>query len=449
MSSILAAPAATDASPDPASPESLKRLFWRVRWRIMPVLFVCYCVAWLDRVNVGFTQLRMGEALGMDPAQFGFAAGIFFLTYATLEVPSNLLFRKLGARKTFLRIMLLWGLTVMATAFVRTPTEFYIARLMLGVFEAGFFPGMILFLTYWFPSDERARALAVVYLASAGAAAIAGPLSTGIMVGLDGAQGLHGWQWVFLLQGLPACLLGIVCYFVLTDTPQQAKWLSAREKAQLAAALESDRVPDERPGRGVAATLLKDPIVWAFVLIYFSAACANVMFNFWMPTILKESGVTQLLDVGLLTVLPWASAILGLLTMNWSSDRFRERRWHMAVAFVLAIVGLFAAVLLVNSPIVLVAFFCLANFGVMSIGSLFWTLPTTYLSQRTAPAGIAMISMLGQLSGFVSPVALGYLRNLTGGFTLGISLIAGLMVVSLWLVVRVLPASAVRVGRTA
>jgi len=172
------------------------------------------------------------------------------------------------------------------------------------------------------------------------------------------------------------------------------------------------------------------------------------MFNFWMPTILKEAGVTQLLDVGMLSVLPWVSAILGLLSMNWSSDHFRERRWHVAFAFVLAIVGLFAAVLLVHSPLVLVAFFCLANFGVMAIGSLFWTMPTTYLSQRAAPAGIAMISMLGQLSGFVSPVVLGYLRNLTGGFTLGISLIAGLMVVSLWLVIRVLPASAVRVGRT-
>ena len=429
-----------------STPQSLGRLFWRIRWRIMPVLFICYCISWLDRVNVGFTQLQMGQALGMDPAQFGFAAGVFFLTYASLEVPSNLLFRRLGARRTFLRIMFLWGLTVMATGFVTTPTQFYIARLMLGVFEAGFFPGVILYLTYWFPSAERARALGFIFLASAGAAAIAGPLTTGIMVRFEGVRAMHGWQWVFLLQGLPACLLGIVCYFTLSDSPQQAAWLTSREKEQLARVLEQDRAPEARPERGLAAALLRDPIVWAFALIYFSAACANFMFNFWMPTILKESGVTHLLDVGMLSTLPWLSAIAGVLVMNWSSDHFQERRWHVSLAYALAIVGLVAAVLMTRSPLVLIVCFCLANFGVMACGSLFWTMPTTYLSQRTAPAGIAMISTLGQFAGFVSPVALGFLRNVTGGYTVGISSIAGLMLLSLFLVARMLPANAVRAG---
>lgn len=439
--------ARSDDAREAAASASLKRITRRVRWHILPILFISYCVSWLDRVNVGFTQLQMGHSIGIDPAQFGFAAGIFFLTYTTFEIPSNLIFVKLGARKTFLRIMLLWGLTVMATAFVKTPTQFYVARIMLGVFEAGFYPGVILFLTYWFPTSERGRVTAVVYLANATAAAIAGPICTYIMVRFDGFNNMHGWQWVFLLQGLPACLLGVACYFILADSPQQATWLSSEEKDELAAALERDRLPEVRSERSIATALLTDPTVWFFVFIYFSAACANFMFNFWMPTMLKEAGVAKLLDVGMLSTLPWVSGIVGLLSLNWSSDYFRERRWHLAFAFILAIIGFLGAVILKSSPVVLVACFCVANFGIMASGSLLWTMPPSHFSLRTAPAGIAMISTLGMVAGFVSPAALGFLRNSTGGYSLGISLITGLIAISLWLVIRVLPASAVRVGK--
>jgi sugar phosphate permease len=264
-------------------------------------------------------------------------------------------------------------------------------------------------------------------------------------VRFDGVQGLHGWQWVFVMQGLPACVMGVICYFVLSDTPQQAAWLSSSERDRLTHVLDLDREPEHGPNRGVAAALLKDPIVWVFAFMYFSSYSANVMFTYWMPTMLKESGIAKLLDIGFLSVLPWISGIAGLLIMNFSSDYFRERRRHMALAFAFTITGLLAAVILNKSPIILVICFSVANFGGMACGSLFWTMPTTYLSQRAAPAGIAMISTLGSLCGFFIPIVLGIVRNATGGFTAGVLLIAAMMAIALVLIMRVLPTNAVRV----
>ena len=421
-------------------------MFRKIAWRVLPLLFMSYCVAFLDRVNVGFTQLQMGEAVGINPAQFGFAAGIFFLSYAALELPSNLLFQRLGARKTFLRIMLLWGLTVVATAFVTSATQYYVMRVLLGVFEAGFFPGMILYLTYWFPSAQRGRVTAIIFLANAVAATIVGPLTGAIMTGLDGALGLRGWQWVFIVEGLPACVLGVVCYLCLDDGPGSAKWLAATERSQLLARLEQDQTKSDQKVKHFTLATFKDPAIYLLALLYFVPTSANYLFNFWLPTLIRDSGVSQIMSIGLLTAIPMLCGIAGLLLVNFSSDALKERRWHLVACFVLAAAGLLAAVSLQGSTYTLIGSLCVASFGVTAIGPLFWTLPPTYLSREAASSGIAIVSTLGITAGFISPSFLGYIKAQTGGLTLGIYTISGLLLLCVPLLIWVLPERATRVG---
>lgn len=423
-------------------------VYRKIFWRIMPILFISYCIAFLDRVNVGFVKLEMGQSIGMDPAQFGFAAGIFFISYALLELPSNMLFERLGARKTFLRIMLLWGIVVVLTAFVQTPVQFYIMRLLLGVFEAGFFPGMILYLSYWFPSERRARATATVFLANALASTIVGPLSGAIMTWGNGIGGMEGWRWVFVIEGIPACIMGLVCFFCLADRLETASWLSPRERAIVAADLGADQAAPRvsAHGRGAVLSVLSDPRIYLLSFIYFCATCANYLFNFWLPTLIQDGGVSKIMNIGLLNAIPMLAGILGLLVMNFSSDYLRDRRWHLAVAFLLASVGLFFSAQTGNFAASL-ALLCLANFGVTAIGPLFWTLPPTYLDAQRAPAGIAVISMLGIFAGFVSPMIFGQIKEHTGSLNAGLDLIAAAMLFCVVLVLFVIPKAALRVGR--
>lgn len=423
------------------------RLFRKIAWRVLPILFVSYCVAFLDRVNVGFAQLQMEKALGIDPAQFGFAAGIFFLTYAALELPSNLLFQRLGARKTFLRIMFLWGLTVVGTAFVQTPGQYYVMRLLLGAFEAGFFPGMILYLTYWFPSARRGRVTAIIFLANALASTIVGPLTGGIMAGFDGVLGLQGWQWAFIVEGIPACVLGVVCYLYLHDSPATAGWLSAGEKAYLVTHLQEDQAKSRDHVKRPLVDAFKDPVIYLLALLYFAPVCANYLFNFWLPTLIRESGVSQIMNIGLLTTIPMLCGIAGLLLVNFSSDYFRERRWHLVTCFLLTVVGLLLAIWLRGATFALIGALCIASFGMTAIGPLFWTLPPTYLSRETASSGIAIVSTLGITAGFVSPSFLGFVKAQTGDLSLGIYAIAGLMLFCVPLLIWLLPERATRVGK--
>jgi sugar phosphate permease len=422
------------------------RIFQKTFWRIVPLLVAGYCVAFLDRVNIGFTQLQMGAAVGINPAQFGFAAGIFFLTYALLELPSNLLFQRIGARKTFLRIMFLWGLVVIATAWVTSATQFYILRLLLGAFEAGFFPGVVLYLTWWFPSAQRGRVTAVIFLALPLGGTIVGPLTGAIMSGLDGALGLQGWQWVFIVQGIPACLLGVMCYLYLHESPRTAPWLTDAEKAHLLEQLRQDeeRAP-AKSGHPVGSTL-KDPVAYLLSFLYFVPTCGFYLFNFWLPTLIRESGVSQIMNIGLLSTIPMLCGIAGLLAMNFSSDLFKERRWHLVACFLLAAAGLLMAAWLKGSTYTLLVSLCVANIGLTALGPLFWTLPPTYFGRAAAATGIALVSTIGITAGFVSPSVLGYIKAQTGDLTLGIYGIAVLLLVCVPLLIWAVPERAMRVG---
>ncbi|HWU63853.1 MAG TPA: MFS transporter [Ensifer sp.] len=422
------------------------RLFRKVALHILPLLFISYCIAFLDRVNVGFAKLEMTQKLGISPEQYGFAAGIFFLTYAGLELPGTMMFSWLGARKTFLRIMMLWGLTVVATAFVTGATQFYIMRLLLGAFEAGFFPGMILYLTYWFPSAQRGRVTAAVFLANALASTIAGPVSGAIMTSMDGLAGLHGWQWIFIVEGIPACILGILCFFLLDDGPQNAAWLSGAEKSRLADILERDRGEGAGAAKASVMASLKDPAVYLLAVLYFAPTACNYLFNFWLPTMIKESGVSQIMNIAWLTTIPMLCGIVGLIVVNFSSDLLRERRWHLLICYFLAAAGLLLSVWLKTSPALMLASLCVSSFGMTAIGPLFWTLPPTYLKTEAVSSGIGIVSTLGITAGFISPTFLGYVQAQTGQISIGLYTIAILMLICLPLIAFVLPKRATRVG---
>ena len=306
-------------------------VYRKITLRIMPIIFLAYVLAFLDRINVGYTQLQMKQDLGFSDAVYGLGAGLFFITYLLFEVPSNLWLEKIGARLTFLRIMVLWGLASAATMFVTEPWQFYTIRLLLGVFEAGFFPGVILYLTYWYPSHRRGSITGLFLFGMPITGVLGGPLSGMIMSQMHGVNGWEGWQWVFLLEGVPTAIVGVVLYLVLANRPSEAKWLTDREKAVVEGVMAADRKGEESGhGHGKLRAALADPKTFVLAFIYFCCACAVYTFTFWLPTMIRELGVASLTEVGWYTVIPYAFGALGILVLSRSSDRLRERRWHVA-----------------------------------------------------------------------------------------------------------------------
>jgi len=406
--------------------ETIKKIAYRKIWiRIIPLLFLCYGFAFIDRINIGFTKLQMSDALGIDATWYGIAAGAFFITYAFCEIPSNLVLAKWGARRTFVRIMVLWGLATATTAFITNVGHLITLRLLLGAFEAGFLPGIVLYFTYWFPFRMRARATAVIFVANAAAGSIAAPLSGWILTSLNGTLGLEGWRWVFLVEGLPACILGFVCLFVLRNRPEDAEWLTDEEKAVVAADLASEIAPvREHLSKGIARQILTNPTNYLVAFLFFTAACSNYLLFFWLPTIVKESGIASLVSVGFLTAIPLAMGFVGAIFVSWSSDALRERRWHLVFCFGLVAFGLVASTLAIESRTLMLTFFAVASFGTGASGPLIFSIPPGYLSRQAAPAGIAFISMLGNVAGFASPPLLGYIKTITGSLAGGVVAIA-------------------------
>ncbi len=315
-------------------------LYSKVSWRIIPLLIVCYIVAYLDRINIGYAQLQMKQVLTFSDAVYGLGAGIFFIGYFLFEVPSNLMLEKIGARKTLLRIMFCWGIVAAAMMFVQTPTQFYVLRFLLGVFEAGFFPGIILYLTYWYPSKRRGQMIAIFMAATTVASVIAGPLCGGIMKYMDGANGLAGWQWLFLVQGLPASLLGIVAYFYLQDKPEDARWLSAAEKKALRTNLENDHGNVAGASHASLGQMFRDRKVYVLALVYFLLLGATYTMIFWVPTLIKSWGVADLMQIGLYSALPSLIGVFGMILIGRNSDKHGERRWHFAGSVAIAAIGL-------------------------------------------------------------------------------------------------------------
>ncbi|MEM5311886.1 MFS transporter [Paraburkholderia sp. JHI869] len=425
--------------------DAIKRRAYRKVWRrIIPLLFVCYGIAFIDRINLGFTKLQMSDALGINATWYGIAAGAFFITYALCEIPSNILLARWGARITFVRIMFLWGLATAATAFITTVGHLVTLRLLVGAFEAGFLPGIVLYLTFWFPASMRARVTAVIFVANAAAGSVAAPISGWILSSMNGVWGLEGWKWVFILEGLPACVMGLVCLKALRDRPEEAEWLTDAEKAAIKADLASEAVTHPDHSTGVLRQVLGNPINYMVAFLFFTAICSNYLLFFWLPTIVKESGVASLVNVGLLTAIPLAMGFVGAVLLSWSSDWLKERRWHLALCFCLIALGLIASTSTHSLPLMLVSF-AVASFATGASGPLIWAIPPAYLGKKAAPVGLAFISTLGNIAGFASPPLLGYIKTTTGSLTPGVIGIAVLSAVGALCIAFAFPEQAVRV----
>ncbi|APW36368.1 MFS transporter [Rhodoferax koreense] len=421
----------TTSTPSPGSiaADKLAAPMRKIMWRIVPVLFACYILNFLDRINVGFAQLQMKQDLAFSDAIYGLGAGLFFIGYFFFEVPSNMLLEKIGARKTILRIMMLWGLASAATMFVKTPTHFYVVRFLLGLFEAGFFPGIILYLTFWAPAAYRARVIALFMSALVVTGMIAGPVCGLILQNLDGFWGLRGWQWMFVIEGLPSCILGLMVYLHLDDKPEDAKWLTPAEKRVVLKALEAER-PDVRSEQGTRPSLrsaFTQPMVYLFSFVYFSILAGGYIIAFWLPTTIRELGVSNFVQIGLYSAIPYVAAGVAMIALSRSSDFFSERRWHVATPAALGGLALMALPQASHSLGMSLALLAVATAGLYSSLSPFWTFATISLSRAEAAAGIAMIASLGNLAGFVSPFIIGKLRAETGSMTYGIYFLAAVV----------------------
>ena len=427
-------------------PAEENRLFVKLRYRLMPVLFLAFCLASVDRTNLGFAQLQMKQALGISDAMFGFAAGLVFLTFVIFGVPSNILLEKQGFRLTLLRMMVLWGLTSTSTMFVRTPHQLYLVRFLLGAFEAGLTPAMFLYLSYWFPSQERGKATSYLMLGAIVSGLIGGPVSGLIMARLHQVAGLTGWQWLFVVEGFPCVLLGIFSYYYFPDKPEKALWLNERERRILIACLEEDRKlqPPKRMGRYQQA--FADPYVWLLAFIYFAASGGGQVLQIWLPTVIKELGVKNIANVGFLSALPFAAAAIGMLVIPRLSDKGRSRRWHYAGALLVAGIALCATANLHWSLAFSLA--ALALYGCMLNGAIgtFWTMPASYLSKEAAAAGIAVISSVSALSNFAFPTMIGIVKGRNGSVANAFYATAALLFASAIVTVLLVPERAVLIN---
>ncbi|QQX85093.1 MFS transporter [Cupriavidus necator] len=398
----------------------------KVSWRLVPFLLLCYVVAYLDRVNVGFAKLQMLNDLQFSETIYGLGAGIFFIGYFLFEVPSNVILHKVGARIWIARIMITWGAISAAMMFVTTPTMFYVLRFLLGIAEAGFFPGIILYLTYWYPANRRGRTTTFFMTAIALSGVIGGPLSGWVMQSFHGHNGWSGWQWMFLLEGIPSILVGLWVLAYLDDRIAHAKWLSPEEKALLERNIASEDAHKEDPP---IRTVMSSPRVWLMSAIYFCFVMGLYGVSFWLPTIIKQTGVKGALDIGLLTAIPYGCAVVGMVLVAYSADRSGERRWHIALPALAGSLGLLLSVQWHNDTTLAMVALTLATIGILTTLPLFWSLPTSFLAGTGAAAGIALINSLGNLAGFLSPYAVGWLKDLTHSTDSGMYLLAACLVV--------------------
>jgi ACS family tartrate transporter-like MFS transporter len=393
----------------------------KVTRRLLPFLFILYIVCFLDRVNIGFAALQMNQDLDLSPAVYGFGAGIFFIGYVLFEVPSNLMLARIGARRWIARIMITWGAIACAMMFVRGPTSLYVLRFLLGASEAGFFPGMIYYLGAWYPPEERARAIARFMVAIPLSGVVGGPIS-GMLLDLHGAWGLAGWQWLFLLEGLPAVVLGFVVLARLPDRPRDAAWLSSEESAWL-----EDRVTQEDQGldRGSGVRqALTHPTIWALAVLFLIGNAFGVyVLGLWLPQIVRDVSGLGNLEVGVLSAIPSLVGAVAMVLVGSHSDRAGERPLHIGGAAAVAAVGLVISASLGSTAIVVFGL-SLASAGLLSMHGPFWLLPSTFLSGRAAAAGIALITSVANIGGFLGPYAMGLLKGSTGTYRGGLLILA-------------------------
>jgi ACS family tartrate transporter-like MFS transporter len=395
-----------------ASPGHLDRALGMARRRLLPLLILTYVVAWLDRVNIGFAALQMNRDLGFSPAVYGFGAGLFFVSYGLLEIPSNLALVRFGTRRWLARIMISWGLLTVATLLVTTPRQFYVMRFLLGAAEAGCLPGIIFYLGNWFPASERGRVMALLMLAIPLAAIVGGPLA-GVLLGFNGMLRLAGWQWLLLLEGLPAVLLGLLVLRFLPDTPETARWLDAPARAALLAALR--RAPPPPGAHRQWSVVFGNVLVWQLAAAQLLGNIGSFGLQFWLPQILKSvSGASDLL-VGMAAALPFVPAAVVMVLVGRHSDRTGERAWHAALACLVAAAG-FALAASVHSTAWSLLAMTVAACGIYGRHGPAWAVPSSLLAGRAAAAGIALINSVGAVGGFVGPYAVGLFKGSSSGY---------------------------------
>ncbi|MFL9923914.1 MFS transporter [Herbaspirillum lusitanum] len=419
ISSTAATPPGADA------PAERDQTFRRIVWRIIPFVTLVWFLAWVDRVNVGFAKLTMMSDLQWSDAVYGAGAGIFFIGYFIFEVPSNLLLQKMGARTTIMRITIGWGITCILMAWVQSPTQFYILRFLMGAFEAGLQPGVILYLTFWLPTHRRGKALAIFVSASAVSLVVGSPLAAYIMESTQGLAGYKGWQWLFLVEGIPSILAGLAAYFVLTDRPADARWLSAREKAHVAVELDAEDQalgPREHSFFGS----LRSARMWALIMVFFCIIAGNATLVYYGPSLVKEVGVTDIKTLGWVMGGIYCCGWAGMVINGYLSDRFKEVRGHTAAAAAIGALGLLLAAYFLNekSMMGVILSLALSSAGTMGAIPVYWQLPGRYLSGSAIVIGLAVINSVANLAGYFSPQLLGYLKTSTGRYSQGLTMIA-------------------------
>jgi D-galactonate transporter len=406
----------------------------KVTWRLLPFLFACYVFAYLDRVNVGFAKLQMLNDLKFSETVYGLGAGIFFIGYFLFEVPSNLIMYRVGARVWIGRIMITWGILAGLMATVTSPTSFYVLRFLLGAAEAGFIPGILLYLTYWYPAHRRGKVMAFFLTGIPISGVIGGPVSGWIMQHFHGSGGWHGWQWLFVLEALPAFLAGVVALFYLTDDIPHAKWLSDPEKKVLQDAVKAEAGKKEHHSMKDA---FGEPKVWLLAGTYALFLMGLYGVSFWLPSLIKSAGVKDPLNVGLLTAIPYGAGAIAMIWVSHHSDERRERRWHLAIPGILGALGLALSTVFSTDTVLSMVFLTLGAAGVCTTVSQFWNLPGAFLGGAAAAAGIAFVNSVGNISGFVAPYMVGWIKDRTGSASPALLVIAASMTLASLLVFRV------------
>ena len=421
------------------------RVYGKVAWRLMPFTLLCYMANYIDRTNVGIAQIHLRTDLGFSDQIYGIGVGLFFVGFILFEIPSNILLDRIGARKTLLRIMTCWGLVSSCTMFVRTPLEFYAARLLLGMAEAGFFPGILLYLTYWFPSGRRTRMTALFLLGIPAAGTVGGPLSGWIMHAFGGLHGLKSWQWLFLLEGVPSIVLGLASYFLLPDKPADAGWLSDAERKLIVEDLAQEQaVKTHAAGADALLSALRDPRVYVLGLVACGSYTLSNAVSFWSPLMINASGVKNVLSVGLLSGIPPLVGVVVMLAVGWSSDRTLERRWHAACSQLAAAAALVALSFTIGKPYLTVALIAVMTAGFYSGLTVFWSVPSIYLSEKARAGGIAVVTAIGSVAAALSPALLGWIRVHTGSLSLGLQISAAIISLGAVVLLAGIPARVLR-----
>ena len=416
------------------------QVYKKVAWRLVPFLCICYLAAYLDRVNVGFAKLQMLNDLSFSNTVYGIGAGIFFLGYVLFEVPSNILMHKVGARIWIARIMFSWGLIGATMAFVHTPMQFYVLRFLLGVAEAGFIPGVLLYLTYWFPAAWRGRIIALFLAAIPMSNIIGGPLSGWILTTMNGVAEMRGWQWLFIVETIPSVLLGFVVLRFLDDRVENALWLTDDEKARIKHDIDNEA--NQSAVHVSVMDAMKSARVWLLGVAYFCVASSIYISSFWMPTLIKQLGIDNPIQIGWLTTIPYVVAIVAMIIVNMSADKRAERRWHTAIPCFVAAVGLIISGTPGLGIGITMLGLTLAAAGASTSQASFWSLPPMFLTGAAAAAGIALVNSLGNIAGMASTGLVGWMTDLTGSPNSALYLFAVFALIGGLMVLR-LPAHAV------